>query len=243
MKTLKTISLACLIFGAAQAAVAGPIYLTSGSEPWGTNANIENFDAAFGVGNWDRAVFGDAGVFSDTSDFVYIDGGDGNTFDFETWYNSNRSTVETFVASGGSVFVNAARWGGTDNFDLGFGATLTETGNYSTECTLTTNDFAAAGTVFTGSGCSHDVVAGAGFNTLAYSTAGNILLEKSYGLGHVMLGGMTTTNFHSGNGFDIRVNMLKYANDGVTAVPESSSIVLFGLGLLGLGLARRNKKA
>jgi hypothetical protein len=37
--------------------------------------------------------------------------------------------------------------------------------------------------------------------------------------------------------------MLKYANDGVTAVPESSSIVLFGLGLLGLGLARRNKKA
>ena len=79
-------------------ASAGPIYLTAAAEPWGHTTNIENFDAAFGAGNWDRATFGDAGLFDDTANFLYVDGGDGNTTEFEAWVNTNRGNIEAFVA-------------------------------------------------------------------------------------------------------------------------------------------------
>lgn len=238
----KIIGLATILF--AGVASAAPVYLSGPSEPWGSTSNLTNMDTAFGAGSWDRAAFGDVGLFDDTANFLFIDGGDGQGNNLLNWMNTQQSNLENFILSGGSVFLNAATWGTDISI---FGSTIKYTGMVGT-CYLTDNTFGTAGTNFTGSGCSHGYLdlAEAGWNELMNNGSGSILAERSFGSGWLTLGNLTTHNFWgAGNtGLDInnfRADILTRAAGYVVEVPEPASIALFGIGLAGLVLSRRKK--
>ena len=59
-----------------------------------------------------------------------------------------------------------------------------------------------------------------------------------------MLGGMTSTNFHSPaqESLNLRSNILEFGAGDVNPTPAPAGIVLFGLGFAGMGLLRKFRK-
>lgn len=196
-------------------------YISGTSEPWSVPSNIEDMNQAFGTDGWDRLNFDTAvssGIFTPNKyKFLFVDGGDGQTAPFESFVNTNRSQLESWVSTGGSLFLNAARWG-SGNFNLGFGATLisgaSATGNAALPGHAIFNGpHAPTGSSWTGNGFSHDYVMGTGFTTLVTDSSNRpVLMEKDVGTGQVMLGGMTSSYFHSPkpNASYLRSNIFVY---------------------------------
>jgi len=159
----------------------------------------------FGAGNWDRLTFDNAvpsGIFTPGHyQFLFFDGGDVATLPFEAFVNAQRSTLQSWVAAGGSLFLNAARWWDNNPFDLGFGATL----NLGGSATGTAVD--PSHPIFNALRPDRNLldrlrvlpryITGADLTTLIINSSGlSILSEREYGEGHVMLGGLT---LHSSN--------------------------------------------
>src|SRR5207248_4430937 len=72
----------------------------------------------------------------------------------------------------------------------------------------------ATGTSWTGNNFSHEYVTGAPFTPVVWGQPGqSVLSEASWGAGHVMLGGMTSTVFQNPQpqAFNLRVSILGYA--------------------------------
>src|SRR5699024_3097287 len=95
----------------ASAAFAQIAYMSGPSEPWDSSTNLSAMDLAFGSGNWTRLQFSgsNASALSGYS-FAYIDGGDGQTLNFDSFLTSNRTGLENWVAAGGRLYINAAMW-------------------------------------------------------------------------------------------------------------------------------------
>ncbi len=273
LKKAKSIALAQLTLSAivltsavAQAASFGYITGTSnpgGGEgnPWGRNTNDQAMDTAFGAGNWDKLSFDNAvgsGIFNPGAyKVLFFDGGDVLGGNFRSFLNTNRTALESWVAGGGSLFLNAARNTSFGDLDLGFGVTL-KSEQYASSATavnpnhpIFTAPNGTAGTSFTGFLFSHDYVTGAGITSLINNNFGNsVLAEKSYGLGHVLFGGMTATDFHEPQpqAQYLRANILSYAESkvGTKSVPEPGTVTgLLAIGSLGIGgmLKRKQKQA
>ena len=233
--------------GTASAAVIA--YMTGAGEPWGSSSNIAAMNTAFGLGNWDHHQGFNAAVLSAGYEFIFIDGGDGNDAAFMAFMNANVAAVEGFVAGGGAALINAARWtGGAQN--IGFGVTLNndlyEPGASGTGQAVNPlhpiflGPNGASGTNFTGTFFSHDYLTGT-FNSLMIGDIGQtILADKTFGLGYVMLGGLTTPNFHGPQpqADILRANMLDYAAAQAN-VPEPASLFLLATGVAGMVVRRR----
>jgi PEP-CTERM motif len=235
---------------AVSAQASGIAYVT-GSDPWGQTTNDAAMDGAFGAGNWTKINSGFAdSVFTAGYDFIFMDGGDSNGAAFSSYFNgTGAAAAAAYVTGGGHLFANAAYNSGAALTNLGLGATSTYTA-YSGTAALTAAGITAgldAGlgtTSFTGSYFSHNSVGGAGFTTFITGGAGDILAGGAFGSGYYLIGGETTTNFHSpgADALNLRINELKFAANGAGAVPEASTWMMMIVGFGAAGGAMRYRR-
>ncbi len=194
----------------------GDKYYITDIVPWGQPDNVNHMNAIFGAGNWIQANFSTppATIYVPGTQFVYIDGSDGNGVACTNYINANIALIEAWVNAGGRLFLNAApNNGGVQAW--GFGGTSL---NYINLIPNIIN--AVPGTVvtnlahpinlgpylpvdpngqYTGNYYAHANVVGGGTTVMHDPTnpAIAVCAEKVWGTGLVFFGGMTTTFYHN----------------------------------------------
>ena len=173
-----------------------------------------------------------------------------------TFLTTYRTEIEAFVQAGGALLLNSAPNEGGD-IDFGFGGVTLTIDRFVDEVVAadTTNPiFAGIATTYIGGSFGHGVV-GAGVTPIIVGASGDtyagevVLGELSFGAGFVLLGGMTTDNFHNPqpDAATLRTNIITYtaAKEGyqtttVQPVPTMSlyTIIATMLGLILVAMRR-----
>ena len=234
-------------------------YIRGATAPWGVATNEAAMDAAFGAGNWDdlRMAAGVAPFLPGSGHaFIFVEGGDKTAIELNTFLTTYRTEIEAFVQAGGALLLNSAPNEGGD-IDFGFGGVTLTIDRFVDEAVAkdTTNPiFAGIATTYTGNSVGHGVV-GAGVTPIIVGASGDtyagevVLGELSFGAGFVLLGGMTTDNFHNPqpDAATLRTNIITYtaAKEGyqtttVQPVPTMSlyTIIATMLGLILVAMRR-----
>ncbi|HWI86298.1 MAG TPA: PEPxxWA-CTERM sorting domain-containing protein [Sphingomonas sp.] len=189
-------------------------------------------DLAFGSGNWDKVNGFDVSQLTAGYSFIYLDGGDGASTNFNSFASSNLAALQSFVSGGGHLMLNAARW---DQPDLDLGSGITLAAGFSFNGYITGDGLAAglagsgAGSYWWGNYFSHDIATGLS-TCYVSSDAGCAFGSK----GNLFVGGQTAPYFQSGGALQLRANELTLASSG-GSVPEPASwaMMLGGFGLVG----------
>lgn len=223
----------------------GDKYYIVDQTPWGSPNNVNEMNAVFGAGNWIQSNFGanPATIFVPGTQFVFIEGGDGNGIACTNYMNANMSLIEGWVNAGGRLFLNAApNNGGIQNWGFG-GVQL----NYQNLIPAAANAVPGALVTnlahpinlgpylpvdpngqYTGNYYAHADILNGG--TIVMNSAANpaisVCSEMIWGSGLVMFGGMTTTNWHNNpapllnqHAVNLRKNMLFYVAGSPLPVP------------------------
>ncbi len=220
-----------------QASDGDKYYLRSNlGRPWNSTTNDEAMDLAFGTGNWIEDFFETldlAAVFSSDTAFVFMDGSDVGPSALGAFLATNITALETWVSNGGSLIINAAPTSG-GNIDFGFGGTLlsydgSEYVNETVEVDAAHPAIAGpntpTATTMTGNDYSHATITGTDYATIIAGiapTGGVVLAEKDWGDGLIIVGGMTTVNFHQPvtEGANFRANLFVYADNAILNTEE-----------------------
>jgi hypothetical protein len=237
----------------ASPAGAAVIYMRSTvGAPWNLSGNETTMNAVFGAGNWQDLRYETASpatVFSPANSFVFLEGGDNNATELETFLNANTATIQTWVTGGGRLLINSAP--NEDNgMNMGFGVTLTyqDFSNAATAANPAHPIFngpnSPVGTSWVGHYFSHAHVSGVGLLPIIRDETSDVILgEEIVGAGHVLFGGLTSPWFYDPtwtpqpNTSNLLKNIVYYAAN----VPEpTASAALVGVaGALLLPLRRR----
>ncbi|MAL60361.1 MAG: hypothetical protein CMC14_09960, partial [Flavobacteriaceae bacterium] len=196
------------------------------NNPWGQVTNEAAMDAAFGAGNWTQAFFETlvmGTVFSPGTNFVFLEGSDGGANELNTFLTTNLAAIEAWVNGGGKLILNAAPNEGS-NINFGFGGTTLVYTDFSSNVAAVdplhpafVGPLTPTATAMSGTSYGHATISGTGYTNILLDTgdSGVVLAEKDWGAGHVIVGGMTTTNWHSPatEAFNFRANLFTYADD------------------------------
>lgn len=235
----------------AQAAI---VYETGVSNPWSSTSNDTAMNSAFGTGKWVKSNGFNLGLFTDAT-MVYLDGSHLGANAMHSFIEKNQTSLESYVAKGGHLFINAAPNEG-GSFSMGFGVTLNYSNTYSSIATITAAGVAAGlskggiATTYGGFAFSHATVTGP-ISNLVQGAKGNIFGAMDYGSGFVAFGGQTLPVFHTPENDSRRllVNQLIFVNDAevenlavIAAVPEPQTYAMLLAGLGGMGFVARRRK-
>ena len=211
--------------------IPGAKYYITDVTPWGVPNNVDEMNAVFGVGNWIQANFAanPAFIFVPGTQFVFIEGGDGNGIGCTNYINANIALIESWVNAGGRLFLNAApNNGGIQNW--GFGGTVLNYMNLIPPATITLplhpivlGPNLPTQLSYNGNYFAHANVQNGG-TTVIHNTnnpADAILTEKAWGAGIVMFVGMNTTNWHTPflEASNLRKNIFEYLSGNVPLIP------------------------
>jgi len=205
---------------------AGVAYVSwSGGEPFDRYGNVNALDDVFGVDQWKRLDFPTA-IEDELWDYgmILMDGGAEGDHEFVEFINTHRGELESWVAAGGSLIINAARWYELDALDLGFGMVLrnghsSEAYADDTSHPVCDGPYGRTGGLFHGDALAHDYISGEELTSLLTGDVGYpVLAERYWGGGHVIAGGLTLPFFGehelwSANCAILHRNMLAHAFD------------------------------
>lgn len=245
-------------FGAVTSSVAqltilppgfGVAYLRANiGEPWSSASNPAALNLVFGSNTWQDLRFETAvagTLFSPANGFIFMDGSDNGATEMETFLTANRALMESWVASGGRLFLNSAP--NEDNgMYFGFGVNLvysdltSEGRRAEPSHAIFNGPFLPTGSSWTGNSFAHATVTGTNLTALITNSLNGhfVLAELPYGAGRVLFGGMTTHNFHTPTleAANLRANILFYGNTPVVVSNQppvitgqpSNQVVLVG---------------
>ena len=213
-------------------------YVRSTTLPWGAygdNTNVAAMDGVFGPGNWDSLFLETAlanDIFTATRHRVFLEGSELGAPALSSFLQVNQTAIESWVAAGGQLFVNAApSVGGSIN--CGFGNIMLNYGNYFSDngTVITGNSLALgpylpAGNSYSGFAFAHATVTGAGLTGIIRGDAGTVLAGKAWGTGYVLVGGITCTVFHNPtvNALNLRQNILAYVPSCSFTAPATAVV-------------------
>jgi hypothetical protein len=246
-----------LRFVSQPSSTSAPVYLRSAvGQPWSASTNEAAMDAAFGAGNWldERYETVDTNALFSTPRFVYMEGGDTNADELESFLGANLQQIRNFIAFGGVVFFNAApnEGDGMGYPDASGGQSVAlnypdfsvdPVGTAIASHAIFNGPFPTT-TSFTGDAFAHGSVTGPGLTSLLDDAGARIVLaEGAIGHGRALYGGMTPTLFHGPqpDADNLRANILAYGESQVF-VPEPSTVSGLLAGIIALVCAEHRRK-
>jgi MYXO-CTERM domain-containing protein len=207
-------------------ATGAPAYVRAAiGEPWGSDSNVTAMDLAFGVALWDPFQFESVDattLFSSDYAFVYLDGSDGGAVELDAFMTANQALIESWVTSGGRLFLNSAPNEGGD-MDWGFGGVTLHNGQFADSGgavdpnhPIFNGPFVPVSPDFTGGSYAHAGVSGPGFPLVDDGVGDPELAELVWGEGLVLFGGFTTDNFWQPQPdcHNLRANIIAYVAAG-----------------------------
>ncbi|MDG1765469.1 MAG: hypothetical protein P8H98_01625, partial [Flavobacteriales bacterium] len=223
-----------VLLGTSYASAQAAAFVTQ-STPWGSSSYANAMNAQFGAGNWTSSSFSSVDVndlFANNT-FIYLDGSDGSADELEAFLATNGAALESWVADGNRLFLNAAPNEG-DGMNFGFGGVALEfdaDGTFVNDVEpFDANDIVWDGITvdsFYGNYFGHAIICPAGMvgHLKEINNTGKVVLASmSYGDGFALFGGITASEYWSpsGEALALNVNILNLAVTGevITCDPE-----------------------
>ncbi len=203
--------------------VPGNAYFICDSNPWASDVYDTAMNYVFGMGNWTSLNYTNADpviIFSPSTQFVYMEGSDGNELEQTAYLAANLPAIEAWVAAGGRLLINRAPNAGAATTSFGFGGVINHYTNPQNNVNITPGHAVGAGPFspsgygpYIGGSFSHAYITGGNVMPIITGSGVNILAEKNWGDGLVLFGGYTTASFWSPapNAQNLFQNFIDYA--------------------------------
>jgi hypothetical protein len=179
-------------------------------QPWGQTTNEDAMDNVIGPGNWDTLYYETLDLnqtFNSGTKFIFMEGGDSSFSAFQSFMQTNLTTVYNWVHSGGELLIvsapndplTSATVTLPDSITLqsdAFYASAASSANAIDISNMLFNTPNSTAYSFTGDFFSHGYFTGGHVGALMESNLNEIVLGQDLiGSGVMVFGGMTTDNF------------------------------------------------